>query len=761
MRQSILQRVRITYVISLALVFAALVIVGVFGIAGKEGASKARDRHAQSFYALADALAIVQEATSQGFVAMASKVPADVKQYIIDQQQYLSSFDRAIGASLQAQATPEKRRTLERIKDGFAAYLAAVRKSAEEASVDPAFHQHLKETHRQLVASLQMELDNEREAMEQSLAGTQENLNRIQSSLIAAGVLFSVLCVVCYFALFHTPLKREASRFALHVEHLTTSDNSSDSRHLQSPNEFTPILNALGDAFLFLKDVVRRVQNLTAQGHSLLNEAQRTIGTVSDLAAAEGMKHRTMTDNMEKEFEARQRRQQKVSEISTTIAETSQAVASIKQRMDALRESILSISTSADENLHQLSGIDQQTTEVSDSTSNIRKNIEAISREIKEMSENAAERSRVLADLDTLLGALKENVLKTKANQDEIDQRSENRTQLLDETRNQASATKSDLEAISDSMKTVEKKIAELEEKIKHTDEVIDKVNEIARKTNILALNAQVEAAKAKEGGEGFKVIADEIKLLAGTATESTSDIGKVFDEIRESINAVKDAMQDEKEKILTSQNQSTKTIEGLERIQNMFAGITALRSQTKQALDNAAAESNDASMMTKKVLQKSSEVTSSLHAQTQQLEAINAELQDLDQITTHVSNGTAEVRKVIETQIVESIKRVSAEIAEIGEAIAQQDSATDMADAALKDMKAEYRMADEYESAVRETKKELDKLFEKEEEQLMHLTKTLEQAYKITEEQTSLLAVPVGGARRMYSGLELHGNGA
>ncbi len=752
MKQSILQRIRVTYLMLLIFVCAGLVVVGMYGLTGREETSNARDRHAQSFYSLADALSILQEATARGSLVMTSKVPADVKEYLVDHQQYLTSFDRAIEMSLKVHPTSERRRKLETIKDGFAAYLTAIRKFVEGDAVDPGFVQHLKEKHKHLVTTLHAELDEEREATERSLGMAERQFGLIQNSLIGGGGVFSLLCVLSYGAFFHNPLKRETARFALHVETLKKSHNASDARRLESSS-----LNVLGDAYQCVKEIVRRARNSATQAAGLVHKAHNTLAAVSDLATTEGLKHRSMTDLMEKEFEARQRRQQKVNELSTTVAETSQAVASIKKRMDALKESILRISTSADENLHQLSSIDKQTTEVSDSTTGIRKSIQAISNEIKGMSENAAERFRLLTELEKLLVALGENVTQAKAKNDEIGQRADNRGQLLERTKSQALATKKDLDAISDSMKTVEGKIAELEEKIKHTDEVIDKVNEIARKTNILALNAQVEAAKAKEGGEGFKVIADEIKLLAGTATESTNPIGAVFDEIRESIKAVKEAMQEEKEKILTSQSQSAGTIEGLEGIHALFNESALLRAQVKNSIDLAVGQNNEAAALATNVLHKSSEVTASLNAQTEQLETINIEIQDLDQITTHVSDGTAEVRKVIETQIVDSIKRISNEISEIGEAIAQQDVATDLADEAIKDIKAEYEKAAEYEAGVREAKRELDKLFAQENDQLKYLGKICAQVYKIHEEQTSLLAAPEVASLQASSGMELH----
>ncbi len=50
-------------------------------------------------------------------------------------------------------------------------------------------------------------------------------------------------------------------------------------------------------------------------------------------------------------------------------------------------------------------------------------------------------------------------------------------------------------------------------------------IQQIAARTNLLALNATIEAARAGEAGKGFKVVAGEVKQLAGQATGASSEI--------------------------------------------------------------------------------------------------------------------------------------------------------------------------------------------------------------------------------------------
>lgn len=65
----------------------------------------------------------------------------------------------------------------------------------------------------------------------------------------------------------------------------------------------------------------------------------------------------------------------------------------------------------------------------------------------------------------------------------------------------------------------------------KEMAEQIDQIGEIAFSTNMLALNAAVEASRARghaqQGGEGFAVIAGEIRRLAGRTTEIAQGVEK------------------------------------------------------------------------------------------------------------------------------------------------------------------------------------------------------------------------------------------
>ena len=67
--------------------------------------------------------------------------------------------------------------------------------------------------------------------------------------------------------------------------------------------------------------------------------------------------------------------------------------------------------------------------------------------------------------------------------------------------------------------------VTALGEQMDDIEAVVEVINDIAEQTNILALNANIEAARAGEDGDGFAVVAEEVKNLADETQTHTEEI--------------------------------------------------------------------------------------------------------------------------------------------------------------------------------------------------------------------------------------------
>jgi methyl-accepting chemotaxis protein len=136
-------------------------------------------------------------------------------------------------------------------------------------------------------------------------------------------------------------------------------------------------------------------------------------------------------------------------------------------------------------------------------------------------------------------------------------------------------------------------KILALGERSQQIGQVLSIINSIADQTKILALNAAIEAARAGEAGKGFSVVAIEIRKLAESVVESTSEISTIMSEIQAAANELVMSTEQELKQVQTGVDLAHTTGDSLDQILEMVEQttvaakeISAATQQQKSATD-------------------------------------------------------------------------------------------------------------------------------------------------------------------------------
>lgn len=85
--------------------------------------------------------------------------------------------------------------------------------------------------------------------------------------------------------------------------------------------------------------------------------------------------------------------------------------------------------------------------------------------------------------------------------------------------------TVAQMEKINHNTEAVNQSAAKLRDQSQEISQIVTTLSDIARQTNLLALNASIEAARSGVEGQGFSVVAEEIRNLSTRTSEALSQI--------------------------------------------------------------------------------------------------------------------------------------------------------------------------------------------------------------------------------------------
>ena len=207
---------------------------------------------------------------------------------------------------------------------------------------------------------------------------------------------------------------------------------------------------------------------------------------------------------------------------------------------------------------------------------------------------------------------------------------------------------------VSDIRNNIDKVVASMNmllTKNQQVSEILVTLNDITEQTNLLSLNASIEAARAGEAGKGFAVVAEEVRTLADSSKEFTTQIDGLLSEFSETIEAVTTAVKNQKTAIDSCGNYSIEVSELFNTIRNNSNGIldksTVVDSKTntlEEYLNKTLNEVNDVSDSVENIAAYMEEISASINNLTENIEEITKRYENIDEIAVDMNNIVNEI---------------------------------------------------------------------------------------------------------------------
>ena len=335
------------------------------------------------------------------------------------------------------------------------------------------------------------------------------------------------------------------------------------------------------------------------------------------------------------------------------ISITSFIFAKLLREFNAFRRGVIETqSREAEENYAQLTKVSQ---EINTEAVQMISSLEQTTQNVFFMTQSFGEVKSGMQSVAETLQQQTEQTITIEQQLHEINTITQSMESATQESKRNLRTSKDHMESLQELTYTIKQESdlvrTEMASLIHNTNEVrkvLEIIDTIAVQTNLLALNASIEAVHAGKSGEGFQVVANEIRKLADSTKTSTRQIQTLLDELTlssnrtdQQVHSMMKQMNSQSSSIDAAHDQLSKMSESMmeliQQIEEIKPRVVAVNQGT-----NVVSESiSHISAVSQEVYSSTQEVYNVSQTSTQALQSIVTAIEAIENKMLHLSGSS------------------------------------------------------------------------------------------------------------------------
>ncbi|WP_135662425.1 methyl-accepting chemotaxis protein [Halorhabdus rudnickae] len=292
--------------------------------------------------------------------------------------------------------------------------------------------------------------------------------------------------------------------------------------------------------------------------------------------------------------------------------------------------------------------------EVASGAGEIETTSQTVATRIQQISDGALQQNETLQETAGEMNDLSASIEEIASASETVAQRADDTATRGKEGRRAAQSAIDDMAEIEARSETAVEQILELQSQMDEIGEVVDFITDIAEQTNLLALNANIEAAHADDSGDGFDVVANEVKNLAEETRSSAEQIETQIEELQE---ATDETVSD----IRTTSDQISDGVATVREASNALEEIVDAIEDTNQGIQDINTTTDEQADSTQRVVSRVDEVSEISQTVTEDAEQVSAAAEEQTASVTEIANNATELKDRA-TELAASLEAFSVE---------------------------------------------------------------------------------------------------